>query len=311
MRRDTVVGGLYMIGTAFMFASAFVATKYTVGVVAPTLAAALRFLFAAVALHGLLAVRGYGSPVERRDWPGLMFLGVTGIFAYHALFFWALQFTTASLSALLVPTTLPIATVVLAHLLHKEMLGRQRLFGIALACVGALLALRQPGVVIAAGDGWHGELALLAAVVCFGLYTVIGQRLVGRYGALRTTAHATTFGTALLVLGAWPEWSTLAQVPTAVWLVLLFMGFGSSAAGLVWYYRGGELLGAGKAAVFLYLVPLFTVALSVILLKENVSSWQFLGGLVIIVGVFIVQRGGSAAAEAQSVQKSEQSVAGD
>lgn len=288
MRRNAVVGALYMIGTALMFASAFVATKYTVGVVPPRLAAALRFALAGLALHGLLAVRGYGAPVQRRDWSGLAFLGVTGIFAYHALFFWALQFTTASLSALLVPTTIPIATVLLARLLHKELLGTRRLLGIALACAGALLAVGQRGAVVVV-NGLRGELALLVAVACFSFYTVFGQALVARYGAIRTTAHATTIGTALLAVIAWPEWYLVYQIPKTAWLVIAFMGVGSSAAGLVWYYRGGELLGAAKAAVFLYLVPLFTVVLSVLLLNENVSLWQLLGGAIIVLGVIVVQ----------------------
>src|SRR5690625_1581458 len=127
---DGLRGSLYMVGTAVMFASAFVATKYTVDTVPPMLAAALRFTVAALVLSVFTAVQGRARKTTDKDFrPGdgrdsagrpmvpsdrwrIALLGVLGIFAYHALFFWALQFTSASLSALIVPTTLPLATAV-------------------------------------------------------------------------------------------------------------------------------------------------------------------------------------------------------
>src|SRR5690554_5279480 len=67
---DTLRGSLYMVGTAVMFASAFVATRYTVGAAPPLLAAALRFTVAAAALAAFLGAqrrgcRPGGSPNAR------------------------------------------------------------------------------------------------------------------------------------------------------------------------------------------------------------------------------------------------------
>src|SRR5690606_7638247 len=63
----------------------------------------------------------------------IVVLGVLGVFAYHALFFWALQFTPASLSALIVPTTLPLATALMARAVLGERLGPYTLAGVAVA----------------------------------------------------------------------------------------------------------------------------------------------------------------------------------
>ena len=68
------------------------------------------------------------------------------------------------------------------------------------------------------------------------------------------------------------------------------MGVGSSGLGLVWNYRGGALLGPGRAAGFLYLVPLFAVTGSVLLLGESVYPRQLLGGAFIVLGVLLAQR---------------------
>lgn len=298
-------GSFYMVGTAIMFASAFVATKYTVDTVAPSLAAALRFAVAAVALASFATVQSRVAtnahervqllPTDR--WR-IVLLGVLGIFAYHALFFWALQFTSASLSALIVPTTLPLATAVLARAMLGERLGPYAGAGIAIATVGVLLAIGQaPDVsaetIAAAGTSLPalaGPAALLLAVVCFAAYSVIGYGPVARLGALRTTTYATCVGAVLLALVALPEWGSLPEVPAGAWAAIVFMGVGSSGLGLVWHYRGSALLGPGRAAGFLYLVPLFAVSGSVVLLGESVGTWQLVGGACIVLGVILVQR---------------------
>ena len=69
-----------------MFASAFVATKYTVGSVPPLLVCALRFTAAAVVLSAFLAtqVRARRSglePIRPSDRLRVVILGLLGIFA--------------------------------------------------------------------------------------------------------------------------------------------------------------------------------------------------------------------------------------
>ncbi len=148
-----------------MFASAFVATKYTVGSVPPLLAAALRFTAAAVVLSAFLAtqVRARRSglePIRPSDRLRVVILGLLGIFAYHALFFWALQFTSASLSALIVPTTLPLATALMARVILGEPLGPYGLAGVAVATVGVALAVGRAPETAARGPavGTDGRL---------------------------------------------------------------------------------------------------------------------------------------------------------
>lgn len=352
---QTLQGSLYMVGTAIMFASAFVATKYTVDTVPPLLAAALRFGAAAAALAGFSAFQAraaarvegrtaaqHGGPVLPADRRRIVLLGVLGIFAYHALFFWALQFTSASLSALIVPTTLPLATALWARGMLGERLGPYTWAGVAAATVGVVLAIGQapdtvaenaasvgvPGAAPGAAPGtapevaaavgaeaaaqtgaeavlgggpaisevvgpalsqFAGPAALLVAVVCFAAYSVIGYGPVSRYGALRTTMYATIVGAVLLALAALPEWGSLPSVSGGAWAAIVFMGVGSSGLGLVWNYRGGALLGPGRAAGFLYLVPLFAVSASVVLLGETVGVWQLVGGACIVLGVVLVQ----------------------
>src|SRR5690606_32281839 len=101
---------------------------------------------------GRLAVMAPGDRAR------IVVLGVLGVFAYHALFFWALQFTPASLSALIVPTTLPLATALTARAVLGERLGPYTLAG-AGAAAGGRGVLRR---VLSAGLCAGGPLRRLA-----------------------------------------------------------------------------------------------------------------------------------------------------
>src|SRR5690606_17350366 len=176
----------------------------------------------------------------------------------------------------------------MARAVLGERVGPYTLGGVAVATAGVALAAGPSADTASAG--WLGPALLLVAVACFVAYSVLGYAPVARYGALRVTTYATVVGAALLWVAAVREWAALPHVPAGAWAAIAFMGVGSSGLGLVWNYRGGALLGPGRAAGFLYLVPLFAVTGSVLLLGESVYPRQLLGGGFIVLGVLLAQR---------------------
>ena len=51
------------------------------------------------------------------------------------------------------------------------------------------------------------------------------------------------------------------------------------------FIRGVELIGAGRAGVFINLVPVFAVSFGVLLLRESFSPAMALGGGLVALGV--------------------------
>jgi probable blue pigment (indigoidine) exporter len=63
---------------------------------------------------------------------------------------------------------------------------------------------------------------------------------------------------------------------------VLAVGFCNAA-----YFRGLEVLGATRAAVYTYLQPFLGALAALLLLGETLRPWQLLGGAVVVAGVVL------------------------
>ena len=71
---------------------------------------------------------------------------------------------------------------------------------------------------------------------------------------------------------------------------VLYLGVGGTALAFVWYYMSIKRLGASIASIFNNLVPVFGVAISVLVLGEPLLPSMLIGGAIAIGGVMMVSR---------------------
>ncbi|MBT4099311.1 MAG: DMT family transporter, partial [Gemmatimonadetes bacterium] len=134
-------------------------------------------------------------------------------------------------------------------------------------------------------------------------YTVLGRRILSRLDPLPATMAAMVVGLVLLLppalfAGAASE---LMQVSLNAVLALLFLGVGCSAlAYLLWFAALGRATTSSVASL-LYFEPLVTLAGGVLLLGESVGMYTTFGGVMILGGVFLVQRQGDGEKEQPDV----------
>jgi drug/metabolite transporter (DMT)-like permease len=76
-------------------------------------------------------------------------------------------------------------------------------------------------------------------------------------------------------------WALTAQVYGAI----AFLGLGATVLAYVWYFKGVAELGAGTAASYISLVPVFGVLSSVAYLGESVDTSLLVGGALAVAGV--------------------------
>jgi drug/metabolite transporter (DMT)-like permease len=79
-------------------------------------------------------------------------------------------------------------------------------------------------------------------------------------------------------------------VPGKVWIALSYLGIIGTVLAFVWYYEGVVQLGVTRTAVFNNLVPVFALILSVIILREQVHLYTYIGAALVIGGVVIINR---------------------
>lgn len=262
----------------------------------PLAGSAWRISLAAVLMVAwMLASRGWPS-LSRRQWTGLAIGGAVGVAAYAVFFMLALQRVEASRAAIVV-TTNPVFVTLLAAWLFGEKFNARIGFGLVLAVVGAATVLThgEPWKLLV-GQVGAGEWLLLGCIASWVGYTLIGRALLGGIDSLVATAVSVAFGTVLLwvatlaIEGPQLAVHSLAALTGSGWLSLVFLAVGATVLAYAWFFKGVSVLGAGTAASYISLVPIFGVASSALVLGESLGASLLVGGALAIAGVVVTNR---------------------
>jgi len=283
-----------LLGMALMWGASWPAGRVLALAMPPLSGSAWRFSFAAVLLLAWMAWRRRAWPrLSRRQWTGLAAGGAIGVAGYAIFFMMALQRVEASRAAVVV-TTNPVFTTLLAAWLFREALNARIVLGMACAVAGAATVLTHGAPwKLFTGEVGLGEWLLLGCIGTWVAYTLINRRLLAGIDALTATAVSAALGTLLLWAvaiafdGTSVAWHSIVALDTAGWAALLFLAIGSTVLAYAWYFSGVAALGAGTAASYISLVPVFGVASSALVLGERIDVSLAVGGALAILGVVI------------------------
>ncbi len=282
-----------LVAVPAIWGGTFVAGKHVVAVLSPMMGSFARYIIACVALLVAALVLERGLPkLTRRQWIATFVLGALGVFAYNLFFMAALERLPGSRAALIIALN-PVITIAISAVVLKEHLSPRRWLGVAIALFGVWIVISHGNIasIASAGIG-AGELFMFGAVTSWALYTIIGRKVLGGLTPLAATNYAALWGTLLLAIVAAPEFGTLSMSLFDASIVgsLLYLGIGGTALAFVWYYMSVKKLGTAVTSIFNNLVPVFGVAISVLVLGEPLLASMLIGGAIAIVGVMMVSR---------------------
>tara|TARA_R110002012_G_scaffold294147_1_gene490115 strand:+ start:4843 stop:5775 length:933 start_codon:yes stop_codon:yes gene_type:complete len=239
-------------------------------------------------LRGLWRERG----VLLLHWKQIATLSALSISSYNTLLYLAAQSTTA-INITLVNTGLPVAAFIWSVLLLRQWPSRQTLAGTLLSFTGLLVILSTGRLGKLAHLVFNpGDLVMLAAVMTWGLYSVLLRRwMIPVPGLTLLTAMLLCGVPLLLPVYLW-EYSHTGPMP----LTLVTLGavsytalLASLFAYLAWN-NGVRILGPATASLFSYLMPVFTALLGVLLLGEHLHWYHLLGGALTFSGLLLATR---------------------
>jgi len=287
---------LKLIGMAALWGGSWPCGRVLAQALPPLTAATWRFGIALVLLVGWMRARGGFERLRRltaRQWYGLAAGGAVGVFGYAMFFMLGLSHVAAGRAALVV-TTNPVATTLIAAWWFGERLNWRIGAGMALAAAGALVVLTHGAPwTLFAGSVGKGELLLLGCVATWVAYTLIGRRLLSGIDALTTTTVTAGFGLAMLFAATltFEGQAGLAsplRAGATVWGVMGFLAAGATVLAYAWYFEGVAALGAGAAAGYISLVPVFGVLFATMWLGEPVDASIAAGGALAVVGMAVM-----------------------
>lgn len=272
------------------FSTLHVVGKVVLAELAPLALAGTRVAIATPLLM-LLAWRHDRFVPARSDWPRLALLGLLGIFANQTLYLLGLRFTTATSSAILMPS-IPVFTAAAAAVLGIERVAGRRLAGIVAAAAGALVLL-DPTRLETSPEATLGNLMILGNCLCYSVFLVLQRPLFERIPWRTLIAWSFLFGSLATLPVAAPslataDWGGLSRGALAGILYIGVVPTALNFALATWAVRRSS---PAVVAAFTTLQPLFTGTLAAITLGEGLRPNQAVGFVLIVAGLFLVQAG--------------------
>jgi drug/metabolite transporter (DMT)-like permease len=277
-----------------LWSSNYIIARSASGVINPHLLATGRWLLAGLLLLAFLGPTGWNAlrTHARHEWRQLLVLGALGMWICGAWVYQGAQSTTATNIALLYAAS-PVAIAALStRVLGERLLLRQKL-GTALALAGVLFVIAKGNpmnllaVRFSVGDLW-----IVACAVAWTAYSVLltfwpsrlgtGERLVAIIGGGLVVLLPFTLAEAWISPGP-PLGGHAAAL---VVLAGLLPGLLSYSA----YSYLQRQMGASRAALMLYLAPVYGAGLGWAILGEVPGWYHAVGAALILPSIALAAR---------------------
>jgi drug/metabolite transporter (DMT)-like permease len=243
--------------------------------------------------HTRRAPRSQASPLR---WGILLLPVLAGLGSALDHFAWntALKYTSAA-NATLLGNTSPLWVALVAWLIFKERIRGLFWLGLVLTMGGAVAVLsfdflRHPVI------GW-GDLLALATGIFYAGFFLFSQRSRRHFDTLSHVWICSLSSTVFLLFFSLVTGSALTGYSTFTYLMFLAAAL---LPQLIGYLAMGYALGHLPASIVSPTMlgqPVLTALLAIPLLGETLQPVQWIGGLVVITGIYLIHRSRAAAPE--------------
>ncbi|MEW9501099.1 DMT family transporter [Jeotgalibacillus marinus] len=274
----------FLILAPLFWAGNYVFGEYVVQEMTPLQMTFIRWLIAIVLLFPL------AHWIERpewkkvwKSWKPLSIMAGLGIVGYNYLLYEALQYTTP-ISASLVNSISPILIVVLSSMILRENLTKWNVTGLLISLGGVLLVITNGQLQqIFTIQYNHGELVMLIAVILWALYSILGRRMT-TIPPIAATAVSVVIGLLftlpIVLIQGFPS-----SLSTHATIGIIYMGLFPSVGAFIFWNVSLRYIDASRVGIFLYLIPVFTTTIS-LMMGKSITLVQLLGGLLVFIGVY-------------------------
>ncbi len=267
-----------------------------------------RLLVASVFLFLVGRITGARWPRDVRGLATVGVLGVINVAVPFSLITWGEQYISSALASILNGLA-PLFTIVFAAIaLRDEPIRLNRLVGLLVGFVGAVVLL-SPGLsassATSTGQEWMGELALVLACVSYaaaGVFVraaITGRPLIDDPAtgpraprpveiALPQNLAGAVIVTLLAVLVERPAGGLLATPATGqALLAVTWLGLLGSGVSYLLFFRIIGAWGATRASLVTYVMPIVGIALGIAVLGERLDPAEIVGTILVIGGLVV------------------------
>ncbi len=237
--------------------------------------------------------------LKKSDWNMLVLQAIFGVFLFRTFLLFGVNLTSTIEAGILTGTT-PAITAVLAFFFLKEKLSGWTAFGIA--CTVSGIVLLQGFNLHSVQFSMHhvfGNLLMLCAAASESTFNIISRKHLEMKAYDTVEIHpmvqtllvsGVAFGLCMIPALMEQPFAALQTIGLKEWVALVWYGLIVTALAFVFFYEGVKRCDAYTTAAFSGMIPLTSMLLSLLLLKETIGYAQGAGGLLVISGMLLIGR---------------------
>jgi len=296
MSKTRVFPYLEALFAVIVWGGTFIATKIALREASPATIVWIRFGMGTVILGIVVVAKKQFAFPEKSEWLYFLMLGFLGVTFHQILQATGLQTAKATTTAWIVATT-PVFIAILGWIVLKERLNGIQILGIVLAAFGVLLIVSKGniGALFTGEEGTFGDFLVLISSVNWAVYTILSRRELARHPAARMMFFVMLLGWLLVnvwIFGFGPGISEIANLTASGWNAVLILGVFGSGLAYIAFYDALQEIPASQLGAFFNVEPLVTTVLASFMINEKITVITLIGGAIIILGIWLVNRKG-------------------
>ncbi len=285
---------------ATFWAGNAIASRLAVDQITPLTLVLLRWVLVIAVLWPLYGaqVRAYWPDIRARL-PGIVLMASLGFTGFNVLFYLSAHYTSA-INIGILQGSMPMFVMLGAFFAHGTRVSAAQVAGVVITMIGVVVvATRGAPLTILDLEQNIGDLLILAACVLYAFYTVALRDRPRMPGPAFFTLLALIAALTSLPLVIFEAATTGLRMPTTQgFIVTMFIAVFPSCLAQLLMMRGVDLIGPGRAGVYVNLVPVFTAIAAVGLINEPFAPFHAVALVLVIAGILLAQRPSAAAKSA-------------
>lgn len=222
----------------------------------------------------------------------LSIVSVLGVSIFNTFLYIAAH-SSPAINLSIISITFPIIIIILSRIFLKEQISINKLIGVFTVFTGVLLLISKGKLEIlinlsfTAGDIW-----VAFAALSFAIYSIILKYKPQEFKVIDFQLITFTLGTIYLIPFFLYEYDirVLQDFNTTHMFSILYIGIFASLFAFILWNKAVELVGATKAGLIYYTLPIFTGTLAFIFLDEQITYIHLVSIIFIFIGIYITNK---------------------
>ncbi|MDA9328579.1 DMT family transporter [Flavobacteriales bacterium] len=230
------------------------------------------------------------TPIKKKDWILLVYLGIIGYYFASFLDLWGLEFISAGMERLIL-FVYPTITTILIAITFKRKISRNTWIAILLTYLGISIAFWEKISLNDNEDFWFGALLIFGSALTFSFYLVGSEKLIPKFGSKKFTSYCMIVSClGVLVHFGIQNSIDITSFRWEVYTTALAIAVFSTVLPSFMMSMAIKQIGASSTAIISSVGPIWVLVLAYFVLGEEFYLLQISGTAVVILGILLISK---------------------